>query len=197
MLLFKYKLFFECLIKWLLAISGYCKLAIAPTLTYSTSVTPLTTVGSTTSVTCLDGYGSSGGIVAPYYICGPLATTAGVWSTVQYSCGRIIDYTLYYSDKIKYSVNHVSFIKSKCIFLLEIQTYCQMPPPEISSAVMANLALDQTINGWNNFTCLDGYVSSGGSSTTPYFTCLDYNATVGIWSSVTYSCVRMILLLIK
>ena len=75
-----------------LAISEYCNSATTPTLIYSTPSTPLTTVGSTTSVICADGYGSSGGLVAPYYICEPSTTTAGVWSTMQHSCGRIIDF---------------------------------------------------------------------------------------------------------
>ena len=78
---------------------------------------------------------------------------------------------------------------SLCIDAIGIMNYCDAA----SAPVMVGATYTPTpvtVVGQNTyFTCGYGNVSTGGNQL-PYYTCLAYNATVGTWSGITYTCER-------
>ena len=68
------------------AISNYCPIGSAPILGNATATTPQTQVTANTSFTCNNGFQSTGGSTSPYYTCLASSSSAGVWSTIEYSC---------------------------------------------------------------------------------------------------------------
>ena len=70
---------------------AYCNSTNTPTLSNAVSMTPLTTIYTTTYFSCNAGY-QTNGPSQPYYTCEPDSYLAGLWTPVSYSCEAIPAY---------------------------------------------------------------------------------------------------------
>lgn len=68
---------------------SYCS-GGTPTLANANNPSAFTTIDLPTSFTCNTGYTSTGGSIAPYYLCDHNTATTGLWSSITYSCNCML-----------------------------------------------------------------------------------------------------------
>ncbi len=107
-------------------------------------------------------------------------TWYGTWSYVSTSCVCM---------HICISLRAIIVFSEILYLLIVSSTYCLTPAPILSNANTP--VANQYMGGQTNFTCSNGYQSSGGSYP-PYYTCMNYSLSQGEWSSITYTCNRML-----
>lgn len=82
----------------------------------------------------------------------------------------------------------------KSFVFAAIPAYCASPSANIPT--LLNTASTptpvQTMGSSTPYTCANGYASSGGGSTAPYYQCVSYmsGAGNGMWSNNSWSCER-------
>ena len=90
-------------------------------------------------------------------------------------------------NKFPYYILVVSNCYSRNLCFQVIQGYClNTAVPILSNANTPSPT--QTLGAITYFTCNFGYQTTGSSL--PFFSCTVFNASVGLWSTVTYSCTR-------